>query len=91
MSVSISLSAVGGHPALIDLRRHSGDDAAGSFTQRLLGWGHLRHLRCRDHGAEIGGVLRKVTSTDPEVGLFADDDAWFRVLGSPDGAPLERR
>jgi hypothetical protein len=31
------------------------------------------------------GVLTKVSSTDPEVGLFAGDDAWFRVLDSPDG------
>jgi len=35
--------------------------------------------------AWIGGVLTKVTSTDPDVGLFAGDDAWFRVLDSPNG------
>ena len=35
--------------------------------------------------AWIGGVLTKVSSTDPEVGLFAGDDAWFRVLDSTDG------
>jgi hypothetical protein len=38
-----------------------------------------------NHRAWIGGVLTKVGSTDPEVGLFAGDDAWFRVLDSPDG------
>jgi hypothetical protein len=35
--------------------------------------------------AWIGGVLTKVASTDPDVGLAAGDDAWFRVLDSPDG------
>jgi hypothetical protein len=38
-----------------------------------------------NHRAWIGGVLTKVTSTDPDVGLFPGDDAWFRVLDSPDG------
>ena len=38
-----------------------------------------------NHRAWIGGVLTKVSSTDPTVGLFAGDDAWFRVLDSPDG------
>jgi len=38
-----------------------------------------------NHRAWIGGVLTKVTSTDPAVGLFPGDDAWFRVLDSPDG------
>ena len=28
-------------------------------------------------------MLTKVSSTDPEVGLFAGDDAWFRVLDTP--------
>src|ERR1700674_3758185 len=35
--------------------------------------------------AWIGGVLTKVRSTDPTVGEFAGDDAWFRVLDSPGG------
>ena len=35
--------------------------------------------------AWIGGVLTKVITDDPEVGLAAGDDAWFRVLDSPDG------
>jgi hypothetical protein len=38
-----------------------------------------------NHRAWIGGVLTKVTSTDPDVGLVAGDDAWFRVHDSPDG------
>jgi hypothetical protein len=35
--------------------------------------------------AWIGGVLTNVITDDPEVGLAAGDDAWFRVLDSPDG------
>lgn len=35
--------------------------------------------------AWIGGALTKVKSDDPEVGLAAGDDAWFRVLDSSDG------
>lgn len=35
--------------------------------------------------AWIGGVLTKVLTDDPNVGLEAGDDAWFRVLDSPDG------
>jgi hypothetical protein len=35
--------------------------------------------------AWIGGVLTKVKSDDPDVGLAAGDDAWFRVLDSEDG------
>jgi hypothetical protein len=33
--------------------------------------------------AWIGGVLTKVISDDPNVGLEAGDDAWFRVLDNP--------
>ena len=35
--------------------------------------------------AWIGGVLTNVITEDPDVGLAAGDDAWFRVLDSPDG------
>jgi hypothetical protein len=35
--------------------------------------------------AWIGGVLTKVNTDDPDVGLAAGDDAWFRVLDSTDG------
>ena len=35
--------------------------------------------------AWIGGVLTKVSTTDPNFTFTAGDDAWFRVLDSPDG------
>jgi hypothetical protein len=35
--------------------------------------------------AWIGGVLSKVITDDPDVGLAPGDDAWFRVLDRPDG------
>ena len=38
-----------------------------------------------NHQTWVGGVLTKVASNDPNVGLFPGDDAWFRVLDSPDG------
>jgi len=38
-----------------------------------------------NHRAWIGGVLTAVSSTDPDVGVAAGDDAWFRVLDSPEG------
>ena len=50
-------------------------------------WGRVTCLTydATNHRAWIGGVLTKVQSTDPDVGLAAGDDAWFRVLDSPDG------
>ena len=33
----------------------------------------------------VGGVLTKVTTNDPEFPFGPGDDAWFRVLDSPDG------
>jgi len=33
----------------------------------------------------VGGVLTKVITNDPEFPFRAGDDAWFRVLDSPDG------
>ena len=55
-------------------------------------WGTVTCLTfdALNHRAWVGGVLTKVTSTDPEVndpetGLFPGDDAWFRVLDSPAG------
>jgi hypothetical protein len=68
--------------------------AAGSFHHFYVAdgftydfWGEVTCVTfdAVNHRAWIGGVLTKVTSTDPEVGLFAGDDAWFRVLDSPDG------
>jgi hypothetical protein len=35
--------------------------------------------------AWVGGVLTKVSTTDPEFTLGPGDDAWFRVLDSPEG------
>jgi hypothetical protein len=35
--------------------------------------------------AWIGGVLTNVITNDPDVGLAPGDEAWFRVLDSPDG------
>jgi hypothetical protein len=35
--------------------------------------------------AWIGGVLTNVISNDPDVGVEPGEDAWFRVLDSPDG------
>ena len=35
--------------------------------------------------AWIGGVLTKVLTDDPNVGLAPGDDAWFRVLDGPVG------
>lgn len=62
---------------------HSYSD--GTFAYEF--WGTLTCLTydATNHRAWVGGVLTKVTSTDPEVGLTAGDDAWFRVLDSPDG------
>ena len=50
-------------------------------------WGTLTCLAYDEAAgrAWIGGVLTKVASDDPDVGLAAGDDAWFRVLDSPDG------
>jgi hypothetical protein len=50
-------------------------------------WGTLTCLAYdeAEGRAWIGGVLTKVASNDPEVGLDAGDDAWFRVLDSVDG------
>jgi hypothetical protein len=60
----------------------------GGFTYEF--WGEVTCVTFatvddENRRAWIGGVLTKVSSTDPEVGLFAGDDAWFRVLDSTDG------
>ena len=57
----------------------------GGFTYEF--WGTLTCLTydAAAGRAWIGGVLTKVSSNDPGVGLTAGDDAWFRVLDSPDG------
>jgi hypothetical protein len=50
-------------------------------------WGTLTCLTFDpvNHRAWIGGYLTKMTSTDPAPGVSVGDDAWFRVLDSPDG------
>jgi len=57
----------------------------GTFMYRF--WGTMTCLAYDEATgrAWIGGVLTRVASDDPEVGLFAGDDAWFRVLDGPDG------
>jgi hypothetical protein len=69
-------------------------DAAGSFhhfyendgfTYNLTGTVTCVSFDAVNHRAWIGGVLTKVDSTDPNPGVAPGDDAWFRVLDSPDG------
>jgi hypothetical protein len=57
----------------------------GGFSYEF--WGTLTCLAydAVEGRAWIGGVLTRVASDDPEVGLAAGEDAWFRVLDSPDG------
>jgi hypothetical protein len=57
----------------------------GGFSYRF--WGTLTCLSYDEAAgrAWIGGVLTRVESDDPDVGLAAGDDAWFRVLDSPEG------
>jgi hypothetical protein len=73
---------------------HQDGSASGSFHHFYVAdgftydfWGTVTCVTfdAVNHRAWIGGVLTKVTSTDPTVGLFAGDEAWFRVLDSPDG------
>jgi hypothetical protein len=74
---------------------HKDGSASGSFHHFYVSdglsyefWGEVTCVTfdaAHPERAWIGGVLTKVSSTDPDVGLFAGDDAWFRVLDSPDG------
>ena len=50
-------------------------------------WGTLTCLAYDEETgrAWIGGVLTKVASDDPDVGIAAGEDAWFRVLDSLEG------
>ena len=74
---------------------HENGSASGSFHHFYVAdgftyefWGTVTCVTfdaTHPQRAWIGGVLTKVSSTDPDVGLFAGDDAWFRVLDSPDG------
>ena len=73
---------------------HTDGSASGSFhhaysdgTFRYEFWGAVTCVTFDTTAgrAWIGGVLTKVRSDDPDVGLNAGDDAWFRVLDSADG------
>ena len=55
------------------------------FTYNLFGTVTCVSFDAVNHRAWIGGVLTKVGSTDPNPGVAPGDDAWFRVLDSPDG------
>ena len=57
----------------------------GTFTYDFWGTVTCVSYDAANGRAWIGGVLTKVTSTDPDVGLAAGDDAWFRVLDSASG------
>jgi hypothetical protein len=57
----------------------------GGFTYNLWGTVTCVTFDAANHRAWIGGVLTKVSSTDPDPGVAPGDDAWFRVLDSPDG------
>jgi hypothetical protein len=57
----------------------------GGFTYDFWGTVTCVTFDAANHRAWVGGVLTKVSSTDPDVGLSAGDDAWFRVLDTPDG------
>jgi hypothetical protein len=50
-------------------------------------WGEVTCLTydAAQRRAWIGGVLTKVETNDPDVDLAPGDDAWFRVLDSPEG------
>lgn len=72
--------------------QHADGSASGSFHHFYVSdgftydfWGTVTcgHLRRRRSPRldRRGGA--KVTSTDPDVGLFAGDDAWVRVPGQP--------
>ena len=57
----------------------------GGFTYEF--WGTVTCLAVDEAAgrAWIGGALTRVASNDPDVGISAGDDAWFRVLDNPTG------
>ena len=74
---------------------HANGSASGSFHHFYADggfsyefWGEVTCVTfdaANPQRAWIGGVLTKVSTDDPDVGLAAGDDAWFRVLDSADG------
>jgi hypothetical protein len=57
----------------------------GTFSYELKGTLTCLAYDAATGRAWIGGVLTKVKSDDPAPGIAPGDDAWFRVLDSPDG------
>jgi hypothetical protein len=73
--------------------QHPDGTASGSFhhsyTDEVASYQFSGTVTCLAFDAAtgrawIGGVLRGVKTDDPNVGLAPGDDAWFRVLDSPD-------
>jgi hypothetical protein len=58
---------------------------ADGFTYDFWGTVTCTTFDTVNHRAWVGGVLTKVTSSDPDVGVAPGDDAWFRVLDTSDG------
>ena len=72
--------------------QHADGSASGSFhhayTDDVGSYQFFGTVTCLAFDADtgrawIGGVLTNVISNDPDVGLAAGDDAWFRVLDRP--------
>lgn len=57
----------------------------GGFSYQLWGTVTCVTFDASEGRAWIGGVLTRLASDDPEPGVAVGDDAWFRVLDSPDG------
>lgn len=62
---------------------HFYTDSEGTYEM----WGTVTCVTfdAANHRAWIGGVLTKVSTNDPNFTFGPGDDAWFRVLDSPDG------
>lgn len=74
--------------------RHADGSASGSFHHayefggfRYQLWGTVTCVTfdAAEGHAWIGGVLTRIISDDPAPGVAPGDDAWFRVLDSPEG------
>jgi hypothetical protein len=76
-------AVVAGNGQAVGSFHHAYTDSEGSYEF----WGTLTCLTydAANHRAWIGGVLTKVSTTDPSFTLGPGDDAWFLVLDSPDG------
>ena len=74
--------------------RHADGSVSGSFHHAYeFGdfsyqfWGSVTCVTfdAAEGRAWVGGVLTRLITADPEPGVAVGDDAWFRVLDSPDG------